>query len=163
MNNKKVEAIIRAKVEGQLRGFLKEHPSILEAVIWFPTREDKVTTFVNSLAKRIVNDLTSPSTLAELSVALLGDSGSEGDSEAMAHHSVAAGGESGIMAALPVPQSFETNLSEVTDMVFQNGALAFKVQICETLEKYGFKTIAQLIMSQPIPERIKTERELLDK
>lgn len=53
-----LEKIIRPIVEGQIRGFLKEHPSIVAAVDWYKPRKDKATTFVNSLAKRIVLDLT---------------------------------------------------------------------------------------------------------
>lgn len=52
-----LEKIIRPIVEGQIRGFLKEHPKIVEAVDWYKPRQNKTDTFVNSLAKRIVRDL----------------------------------------------------------------------------------------------------------
>ena len=55
-----LERIIRPIVEGQIRGFLKEHPAIVDAVNWYKPRRDKATTFVNSLAKRIILDLVCP-------------------------------------------------------------------------------------------------------
>jgi len=68
-----LEKIIRPIVEGQIRGFLKEHPQILTAVDWYkPRRDDKATTFVNSLAKRIVRDLLCPSTRARLAAVIGG-------------------------------------------------------------------------------------------
>lgn len=66
-----LERIIRPIVEGQIRGFLKEHPVIVEAVDWYKPRTDKAQTFVNSLAKRIVRDLTCGTTAARLAAALL--------------------------------------------------------------------------------------------
>jgi len=68
-----LEKIIRPIVEGQIRGFLKEHPPIVEAVDWFKPRQDKSVTFVNSLAKRIVRDLVCPIVRARLTAALLED------------------------------------------------------------------------------------------
>lgn len=65
-----LERIIRPIVEGQIRGFLKEHPGIAEAVDWYKPRDDKATTFVNSLSKRIVRDLTCGTTTARLTEAL---------------------------------------------------------------------------------------------
>lgn len=53
-----LEKVNRPIVEGQIRGFLKEHASIVAAVDWYkPRKHDKATTFTNSLAKRIVRDL----------------------------------------------------------------------------------------------------------
>lgn len=66
-----LEKVIRPIVEGQIRGFLKEHPSIIEAVDWYKPRADKAVTFTNSLAKRIVRDLTCPTSRARLAAALL--------------------------------------------------------------------------------------------
>lgn len=66
-----LEQIIRPIVEGQIRGFLKEHPVVVEAVDWFKPRSDKAVTFTNSLAKRIVRDLTCPTVRARLETALL--------------------------------------------------------------------------------------------
>jgi hypothetical protein len=66
-----VERVIRPIVEGQIRGFVKEHPSVLAGVDWYKPRLDKETTFVNSLAKRIVRDLTCGTSTARLAVALL--------------------------------------------------------------------------------------------
>ena len=63
----KLERIVRPIVEGQIRGFLKEHPEIIESVTWFkPRAHDKATTFTNSLAKRIVRDLVCDATRARL-------------------------------------------------------------------------------------------------
>lgn len=66
-----IEKVIRPIVEGQIRGFLKEHPSIVEAVDWYPRRPDKATTFVNSLSKRIVRDLSCGITAARLAAVML--------------------------------------------------------------------------------------------
>src|SRR5438034_10356296 len=66
-----VEKIIRPIVEGQIRGFIKEHPSILLGVDWFKPSDDKATTLINSLAKRIVRDLMCPTSRARLAAALL--------------------------------------------------------------------------------------------
>ena len=75
-----VEKIIRPIVEGQIRGFLKEHPEILNHVSWFkPRQHDKATTFTNSLAKRIVRDLVCDATRARLEAALLEDSAERAD------------------------------------------------------------------------------------
>ena len=77
-----LEKVVRPIVEGQVRGFLKEHPSVVEAVDWFkPGRagivHDKAKIFVGSLAKRIVRDLTCGTSTARLAAALL-----EGSTEA---------------------------------------------------------------------------------
>lgn len=66
-----LERIIRPIVEGQIRGFLKEHPGIVKAVDWYKPRKDKATTFTNSLSKRIVRDLTCATVSARLETALL--------------------------------------------------------------------------------------------
>ncbi len=67
-----LEKIIRPIVEGQIRGFLKEHPPIVAAVDWYkPRKDDKATTFTNSLSKRIVRDLVCPIVRARLATALL--------------------------------------------------------------------------------------------
>jgi hypothetical protein len=67
----KLEKIIRPIVEGQIRGFIKEHPSILDGVTWYKPRRDRATTLINSLAKRIIRDLACPLTRARLEAALL--------------------------------------------------------------------------------------------
>lgn len=65
-----LEAVIRPIVEGQIRGFIKEHPSILSGVNWFKRRDDKATTLTNSLAKRIVLDLLAEQTRKRIETAL---------------------------------------------------------------------------------------------
>lgn len=56
--SEKLARIIRPIVEGQIRGFCKEHPGVLNAVDWYKGKKgDKTTTFVNSISKRIVRDL----------------------------------------------------------------------------------------------------------
>lgn len=65
-----LERVIRPIVEGQIRGFLKEHPAIVEAVNWYKRRPDKATTFVNSLGKRITLDLLCPLTRKRIEAAL---------------------------------------------------------------------------------------------
>ena len=65
-----LEKVIRPIVEGQIRGFLIEHPSIEESVDWYRRRKDKRTTIVNSLAKRIVRDLVCEHTRKRIAWAL---------------------------------------------------------------------------------------------
>ena len=67
-----LEKIIRPIVEGQIRGFLKEHPAIVEAVDWYKPRQDRAQTFINSLAKRIVRDLVCESSRTRMVAALCG-------------------------------------------------------------------------------------------
>lgn len=56
--SEKLARIVRPIVEGQIRGFCKEHPGVLNAVDWYKGKKsDKTTTFVNSISKRIVRDL----------------------------------------------------------------------------------------------------------
>lgn len=73
-----IEKIIRPIVEGQVRGFAKEHPALVEAVDWYNKTDrdgrrlkSKQDTFVDSLAKRIVRDLTCGRNSARLAAALL--------------------------------------------------------------------------------------------
>jgi hypothetical protein len=66
-----LEKVIQPIVEGQIRGFIKEHPSILDGVDWYKRRPNKAVTLTNSLAKRIVRDLLCPTTRARLVTALL--------------------------------------------------------------------------------------------
>lgn len=66
-----LERIIRPIVEGQIRGFIKEHPSILKGVDWYKPSTDKARTLSNSLSKRIVRDLLCPTTRARLVAAVL--------------------------------------------------------------------------------------------
>ena len=71
MTEDKLAAIIRPIVEGQIRGFLKEHTVLVEAVDWFKPRQDRATTLVNSLAKRINRDLLCPHTRARMEAVFL--------------------------------------------------------------------------------------------
>jgi hypothetical protein len=66
-----LERIIRPIVEGQIRSFCHDHPSILNGVDWYSQREDKIETLVNSLSKRITRDLLCGSTTARMASALL--------------------------------------------------------------------------------------------
>lgn len=66
-----LEKIIRPIVEGQIKGFLKEHPEVLERVTWYKPRQDRTQTFINSLAKRIVRDLCCPQSRERVRAALL--------------------------------------------------------------------------------------------
>jgi hypothetical protein len=66
-----LERIVRPIVEGQIRGFLFEHPKIVDAVDWYKPRTDKAQTFINLLSKRIVRDLTCGISTARLTAALL--------------------------------------------------------------------------------------------
>lgn len=69
--DKDIERIVRPIVEGQIRGFLKEHPKLVLAVDWYKPRTDKAKTLTNSLAKRIVRDLACGITSARLEDALV--------------------------------------------------------------------------------------------
>jgi len=67
-----VERIIRPIVEGQIRGFLLEHPSVLQGVDWFRQKgRDPAATFIGSLSKRITRDLISGTSRRRLAAALL--------------------------------------------------------------------------------------------
>lgn len=77
-----LERVIRPIVEGQLRSFAKDHPEVIEAVNWYKRRPDKTVTFVNSVAKRIVRDLTCLNTRARLEAALCGTRHCEGSDDA---------------------------------------------------------------------------------
>lgn len=65
------ERIIRRMVEGQIRSFVNDHPEVLEAVKWYKPRSDKRTTFINSIAKRIVRELCDPQSRKRVKAALL--------------------------------------------------------------------------------------------
>jgi len=66
-----IERIVRPIVEGQIRGFINEHPEILRGVDWYKPRSDKAATLLGSLAKRIIPDLASEGTARRLRAALL--------------------------------------------------------------------------------------------
>jgi hypothetical protein len=66
-----LEKVIRPIVEGQIRGFLYEHPAVVSAVDWYKKRTDKVTTFTNSLSKRVVRDLLCDETRGRIEDALM--------------------------------------------------------------------------------------------
>lgn len=66
-----LERIIRPIVEGQIRSFCHDHPSILKGVDWYSPRNDKMETLVNSLSKRITRDLLCGNTTARIALALL--------------------------------------------------------------------------------------------
>lgn len=104
----KLERIIRPIVEGQIRGFLKEHPPIVEAVDWFKPSKDKTMTFINSLAKRIVRDLTCASTSARLAAALSGNATGLPSKQEVAAAPASCGGGDGritVPAAKPLSTS----------------------------------------------------------
>lgn len=96
----KLEKIIRPIVEGQIRGFLKEHPPIVEAVDWYKPRKDKETTFINSLAKRIVRDLVCPTSRARLAEALLAPATGAPHNSTVELRGCGEGGQSGITPGL---------------------------------------------------------------
>lgn len=53
-----LEKVIRPIVEGQIRGFAKEHPGVLNGVTWYKGKKHgTLATFVNSMSKRVVRDL----------------------------------------------------------------------------------------------------------
>lgn len=65
------ERAVRAIVEGQLRSFVHDHPSILQGVDWYAPSDDRAATFVGSVSKRILRDLLCPDTRVRLVEALL--------------------------------------------------------------------------------------------
>lgn len=69
-----LEKVIRPIVEGQLRGFVKEHPEILTGATWFKNGAEREQTFVGSVAKRIIRDLTCATSRARLAAALFAPS-----------------------------------------------------------------------------------------
>lgn len=104
-----LEKIIRPIVEGQIRGFLKEHPVIVEAVDWYkPRRGDKATTFTNSLSKRIVRDLTCDMTIARLAAALLAGRTDVPPLSTVVYEPAGEVGHDGILAVMAVPSHWTT-------------------------------------------------------
>lgn len=99
-----LERVIRPIVEGQLRSFVNDHPEVAEVATWY-RRPDKRITFVNSVAKRIVRDLTCPTVRARLAAALVEASYCEGGNVAeLERFTGSAGGRCGITAApSPLP------------------------------------------------------------
>ena len=88
-----LERVIRPIVEGQLRSFLNDHPEVVEAVKWYKPRADKKVTFINSVTKRIVRDLTCPFTRARIEAALVGASYCESDDVRSCHRLVGPQGD----------------------------------------------------------------------
>lgn len=85
-----IENIIRPIVEGKLRTLVQEHPELLDCVLWYKVEgEDREDVFVNSAAKRIVNDLVSEATAERLRTVLCGSNQPERAVGAVptAHHS----------------------------------------------------------------------------
>jgi len=77
-----LERVIRPIVEGQLLGFIKEHPGILRSVDWYRGRDqDRTRDFIGSISKRIIRDLVCPTVRARLAAALL-EPGPDASSEA---------------------------------------------------------------------------------
>ena len=70
----KLRSIISPIVEGQIKSFINDHPEILEGIKWKHQRP-KADQLKDSLAKRIVNDLTCGTTTARLAAALQISSG----------------------------------------------------------------------------------------
>lgn len=90
-----LERVIRPIVEGQLRGFVKEHPSVLHGVTWYKPRADKSVTLVNSIAKRVVRDLLAPKSRERIAAALI-----ETYESAVEDSAAADGGDAGILAGV---------------------------------------------------------------
>lgn len=66
-----LERVIRPIVEGQVRGFAKEHPGVLNGVTWYKGKKHStLATFVNSVSKRVVRDLVCPESRARIEAAL---------------------------------------------------------------------------------------------
>lgn len=74
-----LEAVLRPIVEGQIRSFANDHPEVLCAVNWFKPRKDRKSTFVNSVAKRIMRDLLCTETRVRIGVACSASTSGAGD------------------------------------------------------------------------------------
>ena len=98
-----LERVIRPIVEGQVRGFLKEHPSIAKAVDWYAPRSDGATTLVNSLSKRILRDLLCADTRVRLVAALGGRSSAAPSTPSVAVPTAEGNGPAGTYAGRAEP------------------------------------------------------------
>ncbi|MCW5676276.1 MAG: hypothetical protein KIT15_17005 [Xanthobacteraceae bacterium] len=94
-----LEKIIRPIVEGQIRGFIKEHPSILRGVDWYKPGKDKALTLTGSLSKRIVRDLLSHASRQRIEAALARSTG-EPQTSAVESWTAAEVAQRGIATAL---------------------------------------------------------------
>lgn len=65
------ERIVARVVKGQVTDFVKAHPSIAKGVDWYKPRDDKMTTLINSITKRVVRDLCSRHTRERVKAAML--------------------------------------------------------------------------------------------
>ena len=76
MKKDPLEAVIRPIVEGQLKSFANDHPECLMGAPWYGGKKDKKMIFVDSAAKRIVNDLLCSENRVRLVQALRAEEGS---------------------------------------------------------------------------------------
>lgn len=111
-----LERVIRPIVEGQIRGFLKEHPSVVAAVDWYKKRPDKAVTFTNSLSKRIVRDLLCPTSRARLAAALVEPA----------------------TAAQPSPDCGTASAAGAADLAFEPGSVAPLPFIARVLKPFSW-------------------------
>lgn len=109
-----IEHIIRPIVMGQLIGFIKEHPSLLDCVNWFRPNLNKEEVFANSAGKRIILDLISDQTVARLREALLGTPTEQ--CEGVAHHSALSKGSSG---GTTTPAASPSNAKDENDALLE--------------------------------------------
>ena len=100
-----LEKIIRPIVEGQVRSFINDHPEVVEAVNWYKRREDKRTTLINSIAKRIIRDLLCLTTRARLATALVEPSNCESRDDAELELPTGSAGDGVEVLHCPVPSN----------------------------------------------------------
>lgn len=77
---KTFDEIVRAVVEGQVSSFINDHPEVLDTgtTTWkTPRNKTRKAQIKDSIAKRIVRDLTCPDTKAKLILSLQSASGDE--------------------------------------------------------------------------------------
>lgn len=67
----KLLKIIAPIVEGQIRSFINDHPSVAEGVNWKFSHKNKADALISSLAKRITRDLCCDQNRARLKAVLL--------------------------------------------------------------------------------------------
>ena len=69
-NGSDYDKIVRRCVEGQIRSFLNDHPSIAEAVDWRFSHKTKADALISSLGKRVIRELTCADTRSRIQAAL---------------------------------------------------------------------------------------------
>lgn len=128
--------IVHPIIEGKLRQFVSEHPSILDGVLWYKkgSTKSKEDIFVDSATKRIIYDLASDLTVSRLRTVFIENTVSNDASQTLER---AKDGDIGTTTSdVPVAENFKKTLREqlrqVSNAAFQNGAELLRFEMALT-------------------------------